>query len=200
MEVDSSCSDVIEEDDYIYEDHLLPASILPYINDPFYDSDSLGSRPLRKKWPKDTLLPRDHFTIDEQQCMNCEKKLGYAMPMNKRPNKRFLFCSEECFDFTHIRCVDCGNFTFIDSGYLVNHPGNSGFDGPSDIFRFQCKSCYQDMVAAAPTAEECAKQMKELRKLREKDELAHKFGPATADLYNSSFAKPAGKKRKQNFD
>lgn len=179
-----------------------------------YDSEEEGSRPLRQVWPKDTLLYKEHFTIDEQCCLLCRKKLGYALPMNKMANPRFLFCCDDngnpqCAskaDF--IPCWACGNLNNVNSAHVVTRPGNSAYYGPSQIYDFMCKHCHKDMMEMEPGKEECIDQLAKIRELRRND----KFGipssssspfssssSSTLFKYHSSQSLPAEKKRKRNI-
>lgn len=164
-----------EYDDQVCE--MLPEWMWPLMNSRTYDSDEEGSRPIRPRWPKTSQLGRDHFTIDKQACLDCGKQLQYAMPMNKRPNGTFLFCHNEesgvetCGHTNYIRCYTCGNFNTVSTGGIVHRPGNSAFDGPSDIFQFMCHHCHREQQEREPGLEECRKQMKAIRELRREDEL-----------------------------
>lgn len=180
-----------------------------------YNSEVEGSRPIKKNWPKDSVLPRSHFYIEEQQCLKCHHLLGYAMPMNKLPNIKFLFCinedgSRKCsLDNPYLECHHCGNLTHSGSGgHFCHRPGNSAYDGPSQIYQFLCHHCLKDQKENEPGVEECKAQMKLIREMRKKDELEHKTGglncanlmtlsqPYIPESFTSSLPKEGSKKRK----
>lgn len=138
-----------------------------------YDSDREGSRPVKQEWPKDSLLTPDHFTIDQQQCLKCKKRLGYAMPMNKQANPKYLFCCEEngtekCRkQADYLQCWACGNLNTQNTGVIVCKPGNCAYyPQPSQIYEFMCHFCHNDMMKNEPGVEECRAQMKKIREAR----------------------------------
>lgn len=167
-----------------------------------YNSEKEGSRPIQKKWPSDTALERSHFTVDEQQCLLCKKKLGYAMPMNKEPNIRFLFCMDsEGNDVCRgkavaLNCWSCGNFNTENSGSIVFRTGNSAFDGPSQIYEFMCYHCHKEMKENEPGLEECREQMKKIREIRKEDELRERGLGGYSNPYSSDLNSGKEKKRK----
>lgn len=127
--------------------------------------------PIREEWPKDSLLKPDHFTIDQQRCLHCSKELGYAMPMNRTPKVKYLFCdSFECQRTQHIHCWACGHFTSEADGHLVSRPGNSAYTGPSSIFSYMCKSCYRDQLEMEPGLEETRELFSKYREQRKEAE------------------------------
>jgi hypothetical protein len=184
-----------------------------------YDSDVEGSRPIREVWPEDSELTPDHFTIDTQTCLACGKNLGYAMPMNKKPNPKFLFCLDEDGNdlcrgkVSYVTCHYCGNFNNESSGSLVSRPGNSGYCGPSSIYSFMCHYCYDEMKKGEPGLEECRTQMAKVREVRRAEEMKERglsfldcsggsFGQQTpqevySSFFDSSIITPA-RKRKLN--
>lgn len=201
-----------EDDDYIYEDHLLPAWLREEILDSAYDSEEEGSRPLRFKWPKSSALTRDHFTIDVQTCVDCSHALGWMMPMNKKPNSRYLFCHNDVGEQTcglspYLRCYYCGNINNSNSGSIVYRTANSAYDGPSQHYQFMCYHCHKEQKENEPGLEECKKQMAAIRELRREDEAKYRLeqrmgggGAAASKTYTSytshCSSKSAVKKRK----
>ncbi len=166
-----------------------------------YDSERDGSRPIKKSWPEDSQLDRSHFTIDEQQCLLCKKKLGYAMPMNKEPNVKFLYCldsegNDVCRDkAVALHCWSCGNYNTEATGCIVFRTGNSAFDGPSQIYEFMCYHCHKEMKENEPGLAECKRQMELIRAARKEDELRSK-GIMTCNSYETGLVGKEGKKRK----
>jgi hypothetical protein len=133
--------------------------------------DEAEYSPLRDDWPATSMLSRDHFTIDVQTCLHCGKRLGYAMPMNKRPKIQYLFCDLCPKSISFIRCHVCGNFNNETSGTVVHRPGNSGYSGPSQIYSFMCYHCLKDQKEQEPGVEETREMMKLVRETRRKKEL-----------------------------
>jgi hypothetical protein len=131
------------------------------------------SSPIRTEWPADTLLKPSHFTIDSQRCLNCCVELGYAMPMNRTPNPKYLFCQDkdECKTAQLLKCWACGNFNSERSGHIVSRPGNSAFQGPSSIFSFMCDYCYKEQCALEPSYEETKEMFAKYREVRRENEL-----------------------------
>jgi hypothetical protein len=177
-----------------------------------YDSEEEGSRPIRQVWPSDTTLFKEHFTIDEQCCLVCRKKLGYALPMNKQANPRFLFCTDEngnarCAEKAeYISCWACGNLNNMNSAHIVTRPGNSAYYGPSQIYDFMCKHCHKDMMEMEPGKEECAAQLAKIREIRRNDKLGIPSSPFPFPTpspptpqysYVSDQLEPSEKKRKR---
>ena len=143
-----------------------------------YNSEEEGSRPIVQAWPEDSLLTKDHFTIDEQQCLKCKKKLGYALPMNKQANPRFLFCCDDtggplcALTADYLHCWACGNLNSERTGSLVSRPGNCAYYAqPSQIYEFMCYHCHKEMMENEPGKEECAERMKQIRKTRTEDRM-----------------------------
>lgn len=128
--------------------------------------------PIRAEWPKDSMLTKDHFTIDEQHCLVCYKKLGYAMPMNRVPKTKYLFChdNKDCLAAVFLKCWVCGNFQNENTGYLVHRPGNSAYTGPSQIYNFMCHHCYKDQIEMEPGLEETREQFRKYREVRRENE------------------------------
>lgn len=172
-----------------------------------YDSDELGSRPVKFIWPKDSLLTPDHFTIDQQPCLKCKKKLGYALPMNKEPNVHFLFCCEEdgspkCrLQSDYLNCWACGNFNTQSTGAVVSHPANCAYlPHPTQIYDYMCYHCHKEMMENEPGIQECRDQMKKIRQIRREDKLkggggggsssysSLPFGMREYDAPNSNFS------------
>jgi len=148
-----------------------------------YDSDAVGSRPIKQIWPKDSLLTKDHFTIDEQQCLKCKMKLGYALPMNKDPNPWFLFCTgdngeQKCqLQADYLPCWSCGNLNTKNTGSVVARPGNCAYyEHPSQIYEFMCYHCHKEMMDNEPGIEECREQLKKIRELRREDKMRGGMG------------------------
>lgn len=166
-----------EEGEVMERPRLTSKRWLLDFEDEEYDSEKEGSRPVQPNWPKDSLLRRDQFTIDEQQCLKCRKLLGYAMPMNKEPNAKYLFCVEEdgtekCrSESQYLNCFACGNYHSSATATVVCRPGNSGYEGPSSIYNFMCYSCHKDMMENEPGVEECKRNMAAIREKRREDEL-----------------------------
>jgi hypothetical protein len=127
--------------------------------------------PIRFEWPKDSLLPPDHGTTDHQKCLVCSKDLGYALPMNRIPKTKYLFCdTPACQNSNDLPCLACGHHTMESRGHLVNRPGNSFYAGASSIHAFICKSCYQDQLDMEPGLEETQEMMKKYRAERQANE------------------------------
>jgi len=151
-----------------------------------YNSEEEGCRPIRPYWPKGSCLTREQFTIDEQTCLDCGKKLGYAMPMNKTPNIRYLFClkqdgSQPCRTLpSFFKCFVCGNYHTPATLNIVSRPGNSAYEGPSEIYQFMCGSCHKDQMENEPGVEECRKQMAQIRAARQADKL-RSYGVGVSD-------------------
>lgn len=196
----------VDEEGFVYEDSLLPQWLLQHLTNPDYDSEIEGSRPLRYKWPKETTLGRDHFTIDTQQCVDCGKDLKWMMPMNKKPNGRYLFCHNEegaqiCGKNHYLRCHYCGNINNENSGAIVFRTGNSAFDGPSQIYQFMCYHCHKEQMETEPGLKECREKMTEIREVRRQDEMNYRQnGLSGSALLRSSkdFNERSGKKRKMS--
>lgn len=142
-----------------------------------YDSEEEGSRPVRQEWPAESILDKSHFTIDEQHCLKCRKKLGYALPMNKEPNVKYLFCCNEdgspkCrLQADYLECWACGNLNTQTTGHVVNRPANCAYYEPTQIYDFMCAHCHKDMMEQEPGKEECAEQLKKIRELRREDKI-----------------------------
>jgi hypothetical protein len=142
-----------------------------------YNSEDEGCRPIRPYWPKGSCLTKEQFTIDEQTCLDCGKKLGYALPMNKTPNIRYLFClkqdgSQPCRTLpSFFKCFVCGNYHTPATLNIVSRPGNSAYEGPSEIYQFMCSSCHKDQMENEPGVEECQKQMAKIRASRQADKM-----------------------------
>lgn len=185
-----------------------------------YDSEKEGSRPIKEIWPEDSLLKPDHFTIDHQNCLKCGKDLGYAMPMNKKPNVSFLYCRNEdgsdlCrASLSYLPCHYCGNYNNENTGSLVSRPGNSSYYGPSQIYQFMCYHCHKEMMDNEPGLEECREQMSKIRELRKEEELKDKgrsflttkgglIGAPTEvfnSFFESSIQKPQTSKKRKIID
>lgn len=142
-----------------------------------YNSEEEGSRPVKQEWPAESILEKSHFTIDQQHCLKCRKKLGYALPMNKEPNVKYLFCCEEdgaprCrLQADYLECWACGNLNTQTTGHVVNRPANCAYYDPTQIYDFMCAHCHKDMMEQEPGKEECAEQLKKIRELRREDKL-----------------------------
>lgn len=135
------------------------------------DDQSGPASPIRTPWPADSLLPQSHFTIDQQACLNCGKQLGYAMPMNREPKVKYLFCSTEtCQQAQFLKCFACGNFQSETSCFLVYRPGNSAYQGPSQIYSIMCNHCYADQQSLEPSLEETREQFAKFREVRQRNE------------------------------
>ncbi len=147
-----------------------------------YDEETLGFRPVNQTWPEGSVLTRDHFTIDQQHCLKCRKKLGYAMPMNKPANPKYLFCcdkdgNEKCREnISFLNCHACGNLNNESTLHVVSKPGNCAYTEATCIYDVMCFHCHKDMMENEPGVEECKKQMKEIRKMRKQDELDSRLG------------------------
>jgi hypothetical protein len=143
--------------------------------------------PIRVEWPKDSLLKPEHFTIDEQRCIHCHKGLGYAMPMNREPKVKYLFCDNfECQNTQVIHCWACDHFTSVTEGHLVSRPGNSAYHGPSSIHSFMCKTCFADQCAMEPGLEETREMYAKYREARKENEEKER-DIAELALSNSAF-------------
>lgn len=140
-----------------------------------YNSEEEGSRPVRQEWPVESILEKTHFTIDEQHCLKCRKRQGYALPMNKEPNVKYLFCCNEdgspkCrLQADYLECWACGNLNTQTTGHVVNRPANCAYYEPTQIYDFMCAYCHKDMIEQEPGKEECAEQLKKIRELRRED-------------------------------
>jgi hypothetical protein len=151
-----------------------------------YDDEEKGYRPVLQTWPEGSVLTRDHFTIDQQHCLKCRKKLGYALPMNKPANPKYLFCCDEhgnevCrTDISYLHCHACGNLNNESTLHVVSKPGNCAYTEATCIYDVMCYHCHKEMMDNEPGVEECKKQMKEIREMRRKDELEGRRGAATA--------------------
>ncbi len=166
------------------------------------DLNDVPASPIRVNWPSDSLLKPDHFTIDQQRCLHCSKELGYAMPMNRIPKVGYLFCKDfECQHTQQIHCWACGHFTSETNGHLVSRPGNSAYTGPSSIFSYMCKTCFEDQCKMEPNLEETREMFQKYRTLRHESEEKEKaiaelalqdssFNPTSK--YNCSFQKVVG--------
>lgn len=152
--------------------------------------------PVRDKWPADSLLTKDHFTIDTQKCLTCRHDLGYAMPMNRIPKEKYLFCDkEECSTSAILQCFACDKHFIRDVGHFVHRPGNCAYTFPTQIYNFMCKYCYSEQMTLEPGYEETKKQMKEFREYRKRME-AEDPGRDIASLANGpSTAQPAWYRR-----
>ena len=129
------------------------------------------SSPIPKdRWPADSLLTREHFTLDNQRCLVCEADLGYQMPMNRTPKPKYLFCptglSPNCFISPVYKCLSCGHFSSSNQGDLVSRPANSGYDGPAECFSFMCTYCYNEQKAGEPGLQETKEAMAAFREVR----------------------------------
>lgn len=134
-------------------------------------ADDGPASPIRTEWPKDSLLKPEHFTIDSQHCLNCFAKLGYAMPMNREPKVKYLFCDHpNCQTANFLKCWACGNFNNENSGHLVHRPGNSAYQGPSQIYSFMCVHCYKDQIENEPGVEETKEMYKKFAAVRRENE------------------------------
>jgi hypothetical protein len=155
--------------------------------------------PIRDEWPSTSLLSREHFTVDQQHCLNCHKQLGYAMPMNRTPKICYLFCDRCPKQIQFLNCEICGNLNNENTAVLCHRPGNSGYAGPSQIYSFICHHCLKDQKEQEPGLEETQMLMKNVRALRRKKELEERgetaldLGPVECDEAES----PRLKKRKR---
>lgn len=168
MEIDN-CEDAPPQTDEPLQQKQTAPNVQKWqlLTDENYNSDEEGARPLRDEWPETSLLSRDHFTIDQQPCLACEKLLGYAMPMNREPNPIFLFCDEDCRNTaSFLKCLSCGNFNNQTTGSIVKRPGNSAYNGQSEIYMFMCFYCHKEMMENEPGVEETATAMQRYRELR----------------------------------
>jgi hypothetical protein len=136
------------------------------------EEEELAS-PIRTEWPSDSLLKPEHFTIDQQKCLACHKSLGYALPMNKTPKPKYLFCPEpnDCAQTSFLECFVCGNYNNERSGHVVHRPGNSAYTGPSQIYSFMCAHCYKDQMEGEPGLKETQEAMKKYREYRHEQEI-----------------------------
>lgn len=167
------------------------------------------------KWPEGSQLSRDHFTIDWQQCLNCEKVLdGWLLPMNKPPCWLYLFCescrnNDDCKE--RMKCGLCGKlYNTIISLNLCHHPANSAYFGAGDLHRLICDYCLQDQKENQPGPEETRDMMKKWIQHRDECEAEEKlagfsrkaFSQYQSDpFYKSNFKTPiGGKKRKLDKD
>lgn len=157
------------------------------------EEEELAS-PVRDEWPADSLLSKEHFTIDEQPCLSCSKKLGYAMPMNKLPKGKYLFCDPlekpSCTASTFVPCTYCGNLQNYktEQGYLVFRPGNCAYTTPTQIYAFMCSYCFTDMMRDVPPIEQTREQYKAFRALREAGENSDAAAAATALSVSSNLS------------
>lgn len=164
------------------------------------DLSNVPASPVRDEWPKDSLLSPSHFTIDKQDCLACNAKLGWAMPMNRIPKVQYLYCSPElydpsnpevhpgspCFQKAILQCWACTRYFVKDKGNYVFRPGNCAYSHPTQIFSFMCTSCYKDQLANEPGLEETKKQMAEYRRHRKECEEKEKDILSLADSSNSA--------------
>lgn len=137
------------------------------------DLSMVPASPVRDEWPKDSLLTKDHFTIDTQKCITCRKDLGYAMPMNRIPKEKYLFCQgpdDICVETAIIQCFACDKHFCRDTGYFVHRPGNCAYTFPTQIYNFMCKYCYEEQMVGEPGFEETKQKMREFREYRRKME------------------------------
>lgn len=135
------------------------------------DLSEVPASPIRNEWPADSVLKPDHFTIDQQPCLNCNKKLGYAMPMNRIPKVKYLFCENSLCQTAHfLQCFVCGKYQSENTAHLVHRPGNSAYQGPSQIYSFMCHYCYKDQLAMEPGLEETREAYKKYREVRQRNE------------------------------
>jgi len=125
--------------------------------------------PIRTPWPEDSLLKPDHFTIDQQKCLSCHKDLGYAMPMNRVPKSKYLFCEAHRGSGVG-KCWGCLKYQTANTCHIVYRPGNSAYQGPSSIHTIMCHTCMEDMKKGEPSVEETQKMYKEFAELRRKNE------------------------------
>lgn len=175
-----------EHQDFIMRNSSYGSCVVPDKEEAEKLNDEPAS-PIRTEWPADSLLKPEHFTIDQQRCLHCNKELGYAMPMNRLPKVKYLFCDQfECQNTQLIHCWACGHFTSENEGHLVNRPGNSAYHGPSAIFSYMCKSCYKDQLELEPGLEETREMYKKYRELRKESEEKEK-AIAELALQDSSF-------------
>lgn len=138
---------------------------------PTAENEYEPASPIRTPWPADSLLKPDHFTIDTQRCLNCNANLGYAMPMNRIPKVKYLFCDHpNCQTTSFLKCWACGNFQNENTGHLVHRPGNSAYQGPSQIYSFMCHHCYQEQMQMEPSVEETKEQYRKFANLRRENE------------------------------
>jgi len=152
--------------------------------------------PVRDEWPKDSLLTKDHFTIDTQKCLTCRKDLGHAMPMNRIPKEKYLFCGEACQNTAVLQCFACDKHFVRDQGHFVHRPGNCAYSFPTQIYNFMCKYCYDEQMATEPGFEETKQKMKEFREYRKQMEAADPHGKDIANLSSgSSTAEPSRYRR-----
>jgi len=132
--------------------------------------------PIRVEWPSDSLLKEDHFTIDKQRCLVCHTDLGYAMPMNRVPKVKYLFCEKDnCQKTQFIECFSCGQYHGESTGRLVFRPGNSAYTGPTQIYSFMCTRCYTEQIENEPGVAETQEMMAKVREERKKYEEMEAF-------------------------
>jgi len=159
------------------------------------DLSNEPASPVRDEWPKDSLLTKDHFTIDTQKCLTCRKDLGHAMPMNRIPKEKYLFCADDvCSTVAVLQCFACDKHFVRDSGHFVHRPGNCAYTFPTQIYNFMCRYCYEEQMATEPGFEETKQKMKEYREYRaaleekEKDIANLAAGPSNVqpDMYKQN--------------
>lgn len=167
----------------VEEQRSVPSQQEAAENPDLYD---VPASPIRAEWPKDSLLSPSHFTIDTQHCISCHVDLKYAMPMNRIPKTKYLFCEKtECQQTSFLQCWACGQFQSENTGMLVSRPGNSAYTGPSSIHSFMCKHCYDDQIKMEPGLEETREMFAKYRQMRHENEEKEKerFSPGYLDRY-----------------
>lgn len=148
------------------------------------DYDAPASPIKERDWGPDCPIRRENCVIDKQHCLHCHKDLGYAMPMNRIPKINYLFCKNiECQNIQCIKCWACGNYTSEAEGHIVNRPGNSFYDGPSDIFAFMCMHCYKDQMTMEPNLEETRELYSKYRaeRIANEEKEKHLYDPSFLD-------------------
>ena len=170
---DNMVNSLLEDADAPYaESEARQAAAPPQeANFPTEANENEPASPIRTQWPADSLLKPEHFTIETQRCLNCNANLGYAMPMNRLPKVKYLFCDHpNCQSTNFLKCFACGNFQSESTGHLVYRPGNSAYTGPSQIYSFMCTYCYKDQMSLEPGPEETKEQYKKFAAVRKENE------------------------------
>ena len=140
------------------------------------DLSDVPASPIPFIWPADSILKPEHFTFDWQRCLKCKKDLGYAMPMNRIPKGKYLFCPpkegeevSECARAPVLQCCFCEMHYVKDNESLANlakRPGNIAYIGQSEIYRFMCHHCEKAQKEGEMGLEETREMMGKFREER----------------------------------